>query len=280
MVAIPGEKFDQDLQFLMQCLKEVLDELGHKDLLSSIPWLGGSHQHEPVQDFAAPVRLVQLLSISFQLLNMVEENTNVQNRRSQQSEGHLEDESGLWPWAFAKLKGQGFSEETIRAAIAQLHVEPVLTAHPTEAKRATVLEHHRDLYMQLVKRENQMWTPVEQEWLKNDIKTILERLWRTGEIYLQRPDVPAELRNVMHYLKNVFPEVLPWLDSRFETAWQEAGFKQRPSFIDGEYPCFVLGTWVGGDRDGHPLVTAAITADTLKNLRLNALIDIHPRSVT
>ncbi len=263
----------------MHCLKEVLDELGHKDLLASIPWLGDESTREAIQDFAAPVRLVQLLSISFQLLNMVEENTNVQNRRSQQADGHLEDESGLWPWAFQKLKAQGFAEETIRRSIAQLHVEPVLTAHPTEAKRATVLEHHRDLYMQLVKRENQMWTPVEQQWLKNDIKTILERLWRTGEIYLQRPDVPAELRNVMHYLKNVFPEVLPWLDSRFETAWQEAGFAQKPHYIKNEYPRFVLGTWVGGDRDGHPLVTATITAETLKSLRLNALIVLRHKLV-
>lgn len=279
MAGLQEDKFDEDLNFLMQCLYEVLEELGHKDLLPSIPWRDSRSGAAVNETAVAPVRLVQLLSISFQLLNMIEENTNVQSRRSQQSAGHLEDETGLWPWAFQQLKAQGFSEEAIQSTIAQLHIEPVLTAHPTEAKRATVLEHHRELYMQLVKRENRMWTPVEQAWLKNDIKAILERLWRTGEIYLQRPDVPAELRNVMHYLKNVFPEVLPWLDNRFETAWREAGFATQPDLMEGQYPSFVLGTWVGGDRDGHPLVTAAITRETLKSLRLNSLIVLRHKLV-
>ncbi len=277
MAALQKEKFDRDLQFIMQCFQEVLKELGHPELAAEVPWVG-TERPEKV-GASEPLRLVQLLSISFQLLNMIEENTNIQTRREQQADGRLEPEGGLWPWALQQLREQGLSEEAIKESIRSLRVEPVLTAHPTEAKRATVLEHHRDLYLLLVKRENQMWTPIEQEWLKSDIKTVIERLWRTGEIYLQRPDIAAERRNVMHYLKNVFPEVLPWLDRRFETAWEQAGFLSKPSFMKGEYPRFILGTWVGGDRDGHPLVTADITRDTLEALRLNALIVIRHRLV-
>lgn len=273
-------KFDNDLQFLMQCLREVLQELGHEDLAPYVPWLEPQATLPKLKEsIPAPQRLVQLLSISFQLLNMIEENTAVQRRRVQQSSTGLESEAGLWPWALASLKEEGFRESQVQAAIRRLRVEPVLTAHPTEAKRASVLEHHRELYLLLVKRENQMWTPVEQGWLKDEIKMVLERLWRTGEIYLSRPDIAAELRNIMHYLKNVFPEILPWLDRRFTTAWAQTGMTSEPSFMRGEYPQFVLGTWVGGDRDGHPLVTAKITQETLRTLRLNALIVLRHKLV-
>ena len=88
----------------------------------------------------------------------------------------------------------------------------MLTAHPTEAKRTIVLEHHRSLYLLLVKRENQMWTPYEQRAIREEIKTLLSLLWRTGEIFLHKPDVAAERRNIMHYLYTVFPDVLPVLD--------------------------------------------------------------------
>ncbi|HET9239422.1 MAG TPA: phosphoenolpyruvate carboxylase, partial [Oligoflexus sp.] len=178
MVANKVDKFDQDLNFVMQSLKEVLEELQHKDLIPYIPWLDDK-QDKPLPQASSPYRLVQLLSISFQLLGMIEENINVQTRREQQASGSLETEDGLWPWAFESLKQANFPEEEILETLQKLHVEPVLTAHPTESKRATVLDHHRDLYLQLVKRENQMWTPVERLWLKDEVKTILERLWRT-----------------------------------------------------------------------------------------------------
>ncbi|WP_176736700.1 phosphoenolpyruvate carboxylase [Oligoflexus tunisiensis] len=265
------DKLDQDLAFFMESLKEVLEDLQHKELIRFIPWLG-QPQDTALPETVSSYRLVQLLSISFQLLGMVEENITVQNRRLQQASGSLEKEAGLWPWAFDLLKQAQLSEKEILQALQRLHVEPVLTAHPTESKRATVLDHHRDLYLQLVKRENQMWTPVERQWLKNEVKTILERLWRTGEIYLQRPEVRHELRNMMHYLRNVFPQILPWLDRRFETAWQQAGFQCPLDYMRGHYPRFDIGTWVGGDRDGHPLVTADITQRALLDLRLNALI--------
>lgn len=272
------EKLDQDLRFLMQCLKEVLDELGQTDLLPHIPWLNAEGQAAATSALPDdPDRLVQLQSISFQLLNMIEENSTIQLRRAEQVDGRLEKESGLWPWALEKMKEYRFSESDIRQQISTLNVEPVLTAHPTEAKRSTVLEHYRELYLQLVKRENSMWTPVEQSWLKDDIKVSLETLWRTGEIYLQRPNVQAELRNIIHYLRNTFPEILTWLDQRFETAWQEAGFQDVPNFMEGHYPKFSLGNWVGGDRDGNPLVSAEITRESLETLRLNALIILRHR---
>lgn len=71
-------------------------------------------------------------------------------------------------------------------------IEPVLTAHPTEAKRYMVLEQHRSLYLLLVQLENQMWTPQEQRAIRDSIKIALDRLWRTGEVYLEKPDVAMD----------------------------------------------------------------------------------------
>jgi phosphoenolpyruvate carboxylase len=100
----------------------------------------------------------------------------------------------------------------------------VLTAHPTEAKRATVLEWHRELYLRLLDLENRTWTPHERARIREQITVLLERLWRTGEIFLEKPDVASERRNAMHYLAGVFPDVLPLVDARFQDAWHDAGF--------------------------------------------------------
>ena len=282
MAVLSTEKFEKDIGFLISCFSDVLTELGHRDLAEFLPWQAGSRLSEdtpPQLDRSSALKLVQLLSISFQLLNMVEENLTVQQRRSEQADDHLEDEPGLWPDSLQKLRHRGIEEKQIQSQIRTLNAEIVLTAHPTEAKRSTVLEHHRELYLALVRRENQMWSSIEQSWLTDEIKTILERLWRTGEIYQERPDVESERRNIMHYLKNVFPEIISWLDKRFETSWQQAGLGGKLTCFDQDFPSLHLGTWVGGDRDGHPFVTAEVTQKTLTDLRLNALIVLRHRLV-
>lgn len=275
MAHVGTEKFERDLAHVMTGLRDVLSDLGHTELLPFIPFTEHDENEKAMALNTVPAQsahLVRLLSLSFQILNMIEENVLVQKRRSAQASGKLEQESGLWPWTLKTLKAQGFTEDAILKTIHKLSVEPVLTAHPTEAKRSALLEHHRELYLQIVRRENQMWTPIEQNWHHEEMKALLERLWRTSEIFAERPDVSSEIRNIIHYLKNVFPQLLPWLDKRFKQAWQDAGFNTTLDFANGDYPKFQLGSWVGGDRDGHPFVTAEMTRKALHDLRLNAII--------
>ena len=149
----------------------------------------------------------------------------------------------------------------------RIHVQPVLTAHPTEAKRSSVLERHRELYVLLVERENPTRSPMEQAALRRRIEAGLERLWRTGEIFFERPDVESELRNTLHYLTNVFPSTLQLLSERFRESWLWA----FPGAAPPPEPVLTFGTWVGGDRDGHPLVTTEVTRRTLETLRAAAL---------
>jgi phosphoenolpyruvate carboxylase len=260
------EKIHEDLSFLMHCFREVLEELGEHDLARRLPWISDV----TISDRPNP-RLSQAYSVAFQLLNMVEENVAAQVRRSRESDLGLASEPGLWADQLEKLKKSGLSESEIADRLPHIRVEPVLTAHPTEAKRLAVLEQHRALYLLLVQRENRMYTPQEQTAIRDEIKLTLERLWRTGEVHRTKPQLFEERRNIVHYLRDVFPTVLADVDLRLRQAWSESGFGRATLASPDKLPRLRFGTWVGGDRDGHPLVTAEVTTATFEDLRDAAL---------
>src|ERR1035437_944679 len=200
-------------------------------------------------------------------------------RRAAEEDFGLDHEPGLWGHALSDLVHAGIGVDRISERVAEVSVEPVLTAHPTEAKRATVLEQHRELYLLLVKLENKMWTPGERLRIREDVLDVLERLWRTGEILVQKPDLRAELLNILHYLRNVFPEALPQLDDRLMAAWDHVGLDRSLLLDPSRFPLLRMGSWVGGDRDGHPLVTADVTRMALSEMRLSALRLLHGKLV-
>ncbi|SDM40193.1 phosphoenolpyruvate carboxylase [Catalinimonas alkaloidigena] len=257
-----------DLEFLLQALKEVLVENGEAEIARYIPWI---QETPPFQEAAFTNRHIQLYSIIFQLVNTAEVNAAVQQRREKENED-MRSVNGLWANNLQLLLDQGISQEDIMAHMRGVEVEPVLTAHPTEAKRTTVLEHHRDFYLLMVQRENTMFTEVEQAQIRREIKLNLYRLWKTGEIYLSKPDIQSEFRNILHYLINVFPDVVPVVDQRLMQAWEAVGLDPQALAQQEAYPTIRLGNWVGGDRDGHPFVTAALTAEVLAQLRLYAFV--------
>ena len=265
---IDFEKAEHDFTFLLQCFEEVLRNLGEHELADHLPWQNAGM---PLECYPDTERALQAFSIFFQLLNMAEENSAAQNRRALEAEHGLSHLSGLWGRTLLRFKERGIPQSAISEMLPEVIIDAVLTAHPTEAKRKSVLEQHRQLYLLLVKRENQMWTPLEQMDIRAEIKVIMERLWRTGEILFEKPEVSAERRNVIHYLYNIFPEVLPMLDKRLLQAWQETGFDSASLSDPRSFPRLKFGSWVGGDRDGHPLVTAKVTEDTLAEMRRNAL---------
>ncbi len=261
------EKFDQDWDFLLGCFRQVLKEVNEPELAQALAQDGGEER-----PFAS-IRHVQAYSILFQLMNIVEENTATQFRRKlEKTTDSLTHEEGLWGMNLKKLKDLGLDQNQIAKLIPEIYVEAVFTAHPTEAKRTTVLEHHRELYLLLVKRENPIWTHLEQKTIRRQIQSVLERLWRTGELLQEKPDIYYELHNVLHYLKNVFPEVLPILDRRLREAWKEVGFDADLLTDPQHLPQISFGNWVGGDRDGHPFVTEAVTRSALMELRRGAMV--------
>ena len=245
-------------------------------LAQFVPWTGSVHDParshgEGTDGDAYPARLGQVYATAFQLLNLIEENVSAQVRRAREKVAGIVAEPGLWGANLQGLRHAGFGAKEIAATLTQVLVEPVLTAHPTEAKRPTALEQHRRLFQLLHIREDPRHTLAELADGREEIKVTLERLWRTGEILLRKPEVAAERRNLMYYFREVFPRALPELDHRLRQAWTDTGFD--PALLgDGRaLPRLRFGTWVGGDRDGHPLVTAETTRETLAELRAGGL---------
>lgn len=259
-----------DLKQILEALKEVLVENGEEEMAVAVPWIND----DVVSVETISPKHIQLYSLVFQIVNMVEINNAVQNRRAIE-EKDLTDVNGLWAQNLKALLDSGLDQEKIVSILHEISIEPVLTAHPTEAKRATVLEHHRELYLLLVQLENTMFSSAEVSNIWHNIKLTLYRLWKTGEIYLEKPDVASELRNIMHYMINVFPEIVPIVDRRLEQAAEFVGIDKQQIKEKHAYPSITFGDWVGGDRDGHPLVTADVTRQTLLLLRLNAFVVIR-----
>ena len=273
-------KRDETLALLMRSFATVLTDLGEHDIVNALPW-GELWRDRPGAESAWPAdrseHLLQAWSIAFQLLHQAEEHSVAQARRGLEIDGALAEDAGSWDQRFSRLAAAGWQAPEIAAALREIKVEPVLTAHPTEAKRQSVLRHHRALYRLLVELENTMWTPSERAVLERQVRAMIELLWRTGEVYLEKPAIADERANVMHYLAGVFPDVLPWVDQRLAAAWARAGFD--PELLAGPdaQPRLVFGDWVGGDRDGHPFVTAETTRETLAAFRSAALALVRER---
>ena len=271
-VELGFRQIDRDLNWLTGILAEVLTELGDGELAR---WLPG---HGPLPDDTAtppPPRLGLAYAVSFQLLNLIEEAAAADMRRLREDAEGAEAERGLWADQLAECRRGGATEEDLAATLREVEVEPVLTAHPTEAKRLSVLEQHRALMRLLENRGTGNLKGPAGEGRRAEFRAALERLWRTGEILLEKPSVADERRNALNYLRDVFPEVLPELDRRFRAAWRAAGCAPDRIREPAALPALKFGLWVGGDRDGHPGVTASVTAETLERLRANALVVLH-----
>ncbi|MFO1459330.1 MAG: phosphoenolpyruvate carboxylase [Verrucomicrobiota bacterium] len=265
-------QIDRDFRWLTEILAEVLTDLGDGDLARWLPGRG------PLPDDRLgppPTRLGLAYAVAFQLLNLVEETAAADMRRLREDAEGAEAERGLWADQLAECRRGGATVEALADTLRDVEVEPVLTAHPTEAKRISVLEQHRALTRLLEHRRGGIIEGASADRLRGEFRAALERLWRTGEILIEKPSVADERRNVLNYLREVFPRVLPELDRRFRSAWTAAGYPADLVRDPAALPALRFGSWVGGDRDGHPGVTAAVTAETLQQLRTHALLVLH-----
>ena len=264
------QKIHDDLQSALTSFQDVLMCLDEKTVADMLP-VGSGENIPEITVTAQNEKLIQALSISFQLMNLVEENATVQFRRKLENHMGMAAIRGSWSETFKKLQDRGLSQDEIARVLSKVRVMPVLTAHPTEAKRVSVLELHRDIYLLFLKKENSMWSKSERIAIDDDIKARLERWWRTREIHLQKPDLESERNNVLHYFTKVFPEALKASDKKLKYSWGAAGFDPDKLREPHQFPVLEFGSWVGGDRDGHPFVSAEVTQTTLKLHRQAAL---------
>ncbi|CAM2763956.1 Phosphoenolpyruvate carboxylase, type 1 [Flavobacterium succinicans] len=275
----PFQKITDDRKFIIDCYVEMLSRINEPKIIELIKNDPKNLSIEENDEIPSE-KVIQSLSIYFQLMTLVEENAATQYRRKTENQLNIDSTRGSWAEAFKIWKEQGISEDEMLKTIASTHVIPVLTAHPTEAKRVTVIEIHRELYLLLVQKENTALSKIELFENKEKIICLLERWWRTGEIYLEKPDITDERSNVIYYLSKVFPAVLEKSDQQLKSSWIEMGLNPNKIKNPDVYPSITFGSWVGGDRDGHPLVTPNITQDTLLLHRQTALFLLKSQLLT
>ena len=264
-------KIDSDIATLIEAFRKVLENLGETEAAALLPWQGGDAD---ASDATNSPSIEQSHSIAFQLLNMVEEAASTRTRRMREASGDAHKNPGTWAYYLDRLKEQGHSPEEIADFFPGVRVEPVLTAHPTESKRPAVLAQHRHLTGLLELLDNSHASPADRRRFNEDLTVSLERLWRSGEILTAKPEVATERTGILFHLRDVFPKALPVLDTQLRDAWAAAGFPAAEIASHDNWPRIRFGTWVGGDRDGHPFVTPSVTRETLMELRRSALLVI------
>ncbi|MEO8030241.1 MAG: phosphoenolpyruvate carboxylase [Gemmatimonadota bacterium] len=211
--------------------------------------------------------LLRAQGIWFQLLSIAEQNAAMRRRRQVESVRGLETVRGTFAQVFHDAVRDGIPLSEVRALLGRLQVRPTLTAHPTEAKRVTVLERHRRIYRRLVDLESPRWTPRERAGLNDQLHNEIELLWLTGELRLERPTVPQEVYWGIHFFNETLFEAVPELLEKAERALQQAW----PGESFTLSPFFQFGSWIGGDRDGNPFVTTEVTRLTLLENRRASL---------
>ena len=212
-------------------------------------------------------RTLQAQGIWFQLLSIAEQNRDMRNRREVERERGHEQVRGTFASVFAAAAAEGMSAAEVRQAMTDLKVRPVITAHPTEAKRVTVLERHRRIYLRLLELESPRWTDRERQELIETLAEEIELLWLTGELKLQKPTVEQEVAWGLYFFNENLFDVAPQLLGKVARAFA----KQFPG-EEFEVPSFFqFGSWIGGDRDGNPYVTSEVTQGALRATRLASL---------
>src|SRR5262245_21886354 len=212
-------------------------------------------------------RVFQAHGIWFQLLAIVEQHTAMRLRRqTERVRGEAAVES-TFANVIAEAAKLGIEAEEIRERLASTRVRPVVTAHPTEAKRVTVLEKHRRIYLLLVELEQQRWTERERAGIVDKLRDEIELLWMTGEVRREKPTVDQEVAFGLHFFHETLLDGVPDLLKKLDRALGE--------YYPGEQftltPFFQFGSWIGGDRDGNPFVTNKVTRRALSQNALASL---------
>ncbi|MGC1481370.1 MAG: phosphoenolpyruvate carboxylase, partial [Chthoniobacterales bacterium] len=213
-------RIDADIRYLIDCLRGVLSDLGETETAAALPWKSASDSSLDSQPATSDSSSAteQAYSIAFQLLNMVEENASGRTRQMREQSDAAEKNPGTWPYYLARLKEGGFTAEAIADFLPTVRVEPVLTAHPTESKRPAVLAQHRVIHGLLNRIDNAGLSKTDRTRLHDTLTVALERLWRSGEILLSKPEIATERTGILFHLREVFPKSLPDVDQRLMDA--------------------------------------------------------------
>ena len=224
-------------------------------------------------DLGASEAVIGAFGLYFRLINLAEARGRVRAlRRRERSarDGVLEDSVAD---AVAGLRRLGRSDAELDAFIGRLAVTPVLTAHPTEARRRTTLVALGRCAIHLARLDDPRLTPSEDREVRRRLREEITLLWRTSDLRIVSPTPLDEVRTAMAFFDATLFTVIPRLYRALDAALDPPGGRSAgPASDTGRtgtrmprVGAFLRpGSWIGGDRDGNPGVTAEITGKTLR----------------
>lgn len=216
--------------------------------------------------------LIRAFSTYFQVVNTAELVHRIRRRRAYLREGKHRQPGGIEDTLF-ELRDAGVTLDEVRATLVDLHFEPVLTAHPTEPTRRTILRRQKDIVRRLIDMQNAALSPREAVADLENIRDDVTAIWQTEEHPSGARTVADELEHVLFFMTDSIYRVLPAVHENLEIAldavWGEAARST-------ELPVLVrLGSWIGGDLVGRNEITARTIRDLLSRQRALILNAYH-----
>lgn len=205
------------------------------------------------------VDVIRALNIYFSLVNTAEEAHQYHNRMIQ-----LRNGDDLWRGSFndtlKQFRKEGVSLAQLQILLDSLTYIPVFTAHPTESKRRTVMEGLRRIFLLDEQLVEQALTPYDKSQLRAKLKAQIQILWATDEVRGVKPTVRDEIKNGLFYFNISLFDAVPKTYRNMELAITRMYGDQLQQGQKVFVPDFLkFGSWIGGDRDGNPFVTAETT---------------------
>jgi len=205
------------------------------------------------------VRIVRAFSYFSHLANIAEDQNNIRQMRARSNAGEA-PRPGTLALTLLHARGAGFSAAELRKFFATALVSPVLTAHPTEVRRKSTIDREMEIAALLDRRERVQLTPEELEVGDEQLRRAVLTLWQTNILRRTKLTVLDEVANGLSFYDYTFLHEVPRMHCALEDRLNE-GDGAAP----GELASFLrMGSWIGGDRDGNPFVTAEVMRGTLK----------------
>jgi phosphoenolpyruvate carboxylase len=216
-------------------------------------------------DVAEAHQMAKAFAIYFELTNLAETNHRKRRRRAAQTSPELLAQPGSFLGTLRRMRDAGITQQQALEWLAKIEVILVFTAHPTEVARRTVLFKRQRIAAELEQLDRLPLTERESEKHEQAIIAEITALWQTDEVRRRQPTVRDEIRMGLDYYPSVLFETLPALYDELADDFREAYGEELPANALPRVLRF--GSWIGGDRDGNPLVTPECTRDALQIAR-------------
>ncbi len=230
-------------------------------------------------DLETASRIVRAFLFYFLLSNTSDEVHRIRRQRAHAITDGT-PQRGSMEEAIIELKESGCSLDFVQKILDLTKIVPVFTAHPTEATRQTVLQKILNISELLLRREISALTPEELAELRNELHTEITMLWQTNEIRMNKVTVTDEIRRGLFFFREILYDTIPIFYERLNRSLKRV-FSEELSSKDAriEVPAILkFGSWIGGDRDGHPFVTAEVTRNAFQ-MQKKQIISLYMRDM-